>query len=80
MVLIRIIAAFTLATLVFNGLWWLALPLCIWYVLTYDAYEVLIGAFCIDVYFAPTLFQLYYTFFAFILVFGGMQIRPMLRR
>ncbi|MFM2424426.1 MAG: hypothetical protein RLZZ70_817 [Candidatus Parcubacteria bacterium] len=80
MILIRIGAGLLLATLVFNGLWWLALPLCLWYVLTFNAYEVIVGAFCIDVYFAPTLFQFYYTVWALMLVFGGMQIRPMLRR
>jgi hypothetical protein len=80
MIVFRIIMGLVLATLVFNGLWWIALPLCIWYVITYHAYEIIIGAFCIDVYFAPQLFQFYYTGVAIILVVGGIYIRPMLRR
>jgi hypothetical protein len=47
----RVIAFVVLSLLVFNGIWFLAVPLCIYCLARYNAYEFVIMAFCIDVYF-----------------------------
>ncbi len=75
----RIVTTFVIAAAIFNALWWLAVPLVLWYVVRFDAYELIVVAFCIDIYFAPNHTWPYYTLVSAGFVLFGMVIRPRLR-
>jgi hypothetical protein len=76
----HLVLFYLLVTVVFNGVWWIAVPLAIWYMLQYSAYELVLAGFCIDVYFAPTFLLWYYTLAALGVVIFGLFIRPRVRR
>ena len=78
--LLHVLICCLLITVVFNGVWWIAIPGVFYYVLRYPAYELLLIGFCIDVYFAPTVFMWHYTIAALLLVLFGHFIRPRVRR
>jgi hypothetical protein len=69
-----------LAVAVFNGVWWLSVPLSLWYIVRYRAYELIFLGFCIDVHFAPSFPLFYYTLTATVLVCFGVFLRPRLRQ
>jgi membrane protein implicated in regulation of membrane protease activity len=78
-IMLRIGAFVTLSFLVFNGIWWLAIPLFIYCLSRYNAYEFVIMAFCIDVYFAPGMFTLDYTVVSLMALIAAIYLRPFLR-
>lgn len=76
---LRMVAFFLIVSGVFNGLWLFIVPLLLWYVIRYDAYELMVAAFCIDVYFATGPQQFFYTFAAAGVVLGAIALRPLVR-
>ena len=75
----RFIVTGVIVYAVFHALWWLAVPLALFMVLSVTAYELLVGALLIDVYFAPALHIPYYTLAAATLLAVGLLVRPFLR-
>ena len=65
--------------LLLYGALWPAFALIVLASLFYNAYEYMFVAFCIDCYFAPDPFSLWYTMTVSILVVGSMVLRPYLR-
>ena len=76
---VRIIRFLVIAQLVFNGIWWLVIPIALYLMLQHDAYEYIFLAWCIDVYFAPTPFTFWYTFMTTAAVVLIGYLRPYLR-
>jgi len=64
---------------VFYAWWWLVVPLAIWQVLRYSAYELVVVALLIDVYYGTPLLFPYYTLAAALAVFLGLLTQPLLR-
>jgi len=75
----RIILFLLVAVAVFNGVWWLAIPLALIVLVYTDAFEYIILAWIIDVYYSPVALTFWYTATTVIVVMVLSWIRPYLR-
>ncbi len=77
--ILRLSSLLLVTVLVFNGVWFLAVPLALFVMLYFDAYEYIVLAWLIDVYYAPGTWSFWYTGYTTLAVVLTSWVRPYLR-
>ncbi len=72
----RIFLFLSIIVLWYVGLFWFSLPICLWYVYRYTAYELLVLGVCIDIQFQSYISVPFYTTVSLILVLLFEWLRP----
>jgi len=73
---LRALLFLIITVLWYVGLWWVSLPLCLWYTYRYTAYELIVLGVCIDIQFQVYTSWPYYSIFGTTLVIIVEWLRP----
>jgi hypothetical protein len=79
LLVVRILCLISIVFMTYSGLWWLLIPAAAAYFVRFKGYEVLVLAFCLDVYFMTNTFTPLYTSGAVFLFVAVTLLRPSFR-